>query len=86
MIWYKLDEGETILHSAVKQNRLGVLKLLLEQVGEVDFLNSKDDYGNTVLHTSTAWKQFEVNRKKKFRLYNMFYDQCLIEKSVFKNS
>ena len=64
VIWYKLDEGETILHSTVKQNRLGVVKLLLEQVGEVDFLNSKDDYGNTVLHTSTALKQFEVNRKK----------------------
>ena len=61
--------------------------MLLEQVGEVDFLNSKDDNGITVLHTATTLKQFEVNRKVFFfRLYNMFYDQCLIEKSVFKNS
>ena len=44
VIWYKLDEGETIQHSSVKHNRLGVLKLLLEQVGEVEFLNSKHDY------------------------------------------
>ena len=46
-----------------------MLKLLLEQVGEVDFLNSKDDYGNTVLHTATALKQFEVNRKVFFLDY-----------------
>ena len=58
---YKLDQGETILHSAVKQNRLGALKLLVELAGEdVEFVNSKDDYGNTVLHTATALKQYEV--------------------------
>ena len=68
VIWYKLDEGETILHSAVKQNHLGVLNLLLEQVGEVDFLNSKGDYGNTVLHTATTLKQFEVNRNFFFQI------------------
>ena len=45
--------------------RMNRVLQLLEQVGEVDFLNSKDDYRNTVLHTSTALKQFEVNRKKK---------------------
>ncbi|KAL6330798.1 hypothetical protein AAG906_009226 [Vitis piasezkii] len=57
---YKLDQGETILHSAVKQNRLGALKLLVELAGEVEFVNSKDDYGNTVLHTATALKQYET--------------------------
>ncbi|KAJ9673974.1 hypothetical protein PVL29_023496 [Vitis rotundifolia] len=57
---YKLDQGETILHSAVKQNRLGALKLLVELVGEVEFVNSKDDYDNTVLHTATALKQYET--------------------------
>ena len=60
VIWYKLDQCETIMNSAARQNRLGVLKLLLELVEEVKFLNSKDDYGNTVLHTGTALKQFEV--------------------------
>ena len=65
---YKLDQGETILHSAMKQNRLGVLKLLLELEGEVKFLNSKDDYGNTGLHTATALKQFEVNTKFNFQI------------------
>ncbi|KAJ9688052.1 hypothetical protein PVL29_014009 [Vitis rotundifolia] len=57
---YKLDQGETILHSAVKQNRLGALKLLVELAGEVEFVNSKDDYGNTVLRTATALKQYET--------------------------
>ena len=52
MIWYKLDQCETVLNSAVRQNRLGVLKLLLELVEEVEFLNSKDDYGNTL----KTWK------------------------------
>ena len=66
VVRYKLDQGETILHCAVKQNHLGVLKLLLELKGEVEFLNSKDDYGNTVLHTATALKQFEVNTKLFF--------------------
>ncbi|RVX05331.1 Ankyrin repeat-containing protein [Vitis vinifera] len=59
---YKLDQGETILHSAVKQNRLGALKLLVELAGEVEFVNSKDDYGNTVLHTATALKQSLVHK------------------------
>ena len=82
------SRGRSPLHLARRatKHRLEVLKLLLEQVGEVDFLNSKDDYGNTVLHTATALKQFKVNRNFFFRLYNMFYDQCLIEKSVLKNS
>ena len=47
VILYKLDKCETVLNSAVRRNRLGVLKLLLELVEEVEFLNSKDDYGNT---------------------------------------
>ena len=68
VVRYKLDQGETILHYAVKQNRLGVLKLLLELKGEFEFLNSKDDYGNTVLHTATALKQFEVNTKFIFQI------------------
>ena len=68
VVRYKLDQGETIMHYAVKQNRLGVLKLLLELKGEFEFLNSKDDYGNTVLHTATALKQFEVNTKFIFQI------------------
>ena len=68
VVWYKLDQGETILHYAVKQNRLGVLKLLLELKGEFEFLNSNDDYGHTVLHTAIALKQFEVNTKFIFQI------------------
>ena len=57
---HKLDHGETILHSAVRHNRLGALKLLVESVREAEFINARDDYGNTVLHTATTLKLLEV--------------------------
>ena len=58
---YELDHGETVLHSAVRHNRLEALKLLVEcAVKEADFINARDDYGNTVLHIATTLKQLEV--------------------------
>ena len=57
---HKLDHGETILHSSVRHNRLGALKMLVESVREAEFINARDDYGNTVLHTATTLKQLEV--------------------------
>ena len=58
---YELDHGETVLHSAVRHNRLEALKLLVEcAVKEAEFINARDDYGNTVLHTATTLKQLEV--------------------------
>ncbi|RVW44055.1 Ankyrin repeat-containing protein ITN1 [Vitis vinifera] len=59
---HKLDHGETILHSAVRHNRLGALKLLVESVREAEFINARDDYGNTVLHTATTLKLLETVR------------------------
>ncbi|XP_059596701.1 ankyrin repeat-containing protein At2g01680-like [Vitis vinifera] len=59
---HKLDHGETILHSSVRHNRLGALKMLVESVREAEFINARDDYGNTVLHTTTTLKQLETVR------------------------
>ncbi|XP_034699429.1 ankyrin repeat-containing protein ITN1-like [Vitis riparia] len=59
---HKLDHGETILHSSVRHNRLGALKMLVESVREAEFINARDDYGNTVLHTATTLKQLETVR------------------------
>ncbi|XP_019078444.1 ankyrin repeat-containing protein BDA1-like [Vitis vinifera] len=59
---HKLDHGETILHSAVRHNRLGALKRLVESVREAEFINARDDYGNTVLHTATTLKLLETVR------------------------
>ena len=57
---HKLDHGETILHSSVRHNRLGALKMLVESVRKAEFINASDDYGNTVLLTATTLKQLEV--------------------------
>ncbi|KAJ9688015.1 hypothetical protein PVL29_014003 [Vitis rotundifolia] len=59
---HKLDHGETILHSSVRHNRLGALKMLVESVREAEFINARDDYGNTVLHTATTLKQLKTVR------------------------
>ncbi|TXG61820.1 hypothetical protein EZV62_013183 [Acer yangbiense] len=49
--------GETILHLCVRYDQLEILKLLVETIGDNGFLNSKDDDGNTILHTAAADKQ-----------------------------
>ncbi|KAJ9688027.1 hypothetical protein PVL29_013986 [Vitis rotundifolia] len=59
---HKLDHGETILHSSVRHNRIGALKMLVESVREAEFINARDDYGNTVLHTATTLKQLKTVR------------------------
>lgn len=57
---YKLDHGETLLHCCLRHNRLGGLKLLIDLVKEPEFINARDDDGNSVLHTAVALKQLEV--------------------------
>ncbi|KAK3213207.1 hypothetical protein Dsin_017913 [Dipteronia sinensis] len=52
--------GETILHLRVRYSQLEILKLLVETIGDNEFLNSNDDDGNTILHTAAAYKQVEV--------------------------
>ncbi|KAK2639120.1 hypothetical protein Ddye_026915 [Dipteronia dyeriana] len=54
------DRGETILHLCVRYSQLEILKLLVETIGDNLFLNSKDEDGNTILHTAAADKQVEV--------------------------
>ncbi|KVH87973.1 ankyrin repeat-containing protein ITN1-like [Cynara cardunculus var. scolymus] len=53
-------EQETILHLCVKHNQLEVLKLLVESLGDHEFVNSKDGDGNNILHLAVADKQIET--------------------------
>ncbi|KAI3814804.1 hypothetical protein L1987_14449 [Smallanthus sonchifolius] len=53
-------QQETILHLCVKHNQLEVLKLLVETVGDHEFVNTKDADGNTILHLAVADKQIET--------------------------
>ncbi|KAJ9538186.1 hypothetical protein OSB04_030919 [Centaurea solstitialis] len=53
-------EQETILHLCVKLNQLEFLKLLVERMGDYEFVNSKDADGNTILHLAVLDKQVET--------------------------
>ncbi|XP_076887243.1 uncharacterized protein LOC143537335 [Bidens hawaiensis] len=53
-------QQETILHLCVKYNQLEVLKILVEPVGDHEFVNTKDADGNTILHLAVADKQIET--------------------------
>ncbi|KAM0020430.1 putative ankyrin repeat-containing domain, PGG domain, ankyrin repeat-containing domain superfamily [Helianthus debilis subsp. tardiflorus] len=53
-------QQETILHLCVKHNQLEVLKLLIETMGDHEFVNTKDSDGNTILHLAVADKQIET--------------------------
>ncbi|XP_076888520.1 uncharacterized protein LOC143538961 isoform X2 [Bidens hawaiensis] len=53
-------QQDTILHLCVQHNQLEVLKLLVETVGDHEFVNTKDADGNTILHLAVAHKQIET--------------------------
>lgn len=53
-------EQETILHLCVKHNQLEILKLLVERMGDHEFVNSKDGDGNNILHLAVADKQIKT--------------------------
>ena len=56
-----LHGGDTILHLCVKDNRLEVLKMFVRYVSDKgEFLNFKDQDGNTILHLAVELKQIEV--------------------------
>ncbi|KAG8375720.1 hypothetical protein BUALT_Bualt10G0129800 [Buddleja alternifolia] len=52
--------GENILHLCVKHYQLEALKLLVSTISETEFVNAKDNDGNTVLHLAVADKQVET--------------------------
>ncbi|KAF8369768.1 hypothetical protein HHK36_032208 [Tetracentron sinense] len=55
-----VDRGEDSSALMCEHNRLEALKLLVESETDDEFVNSKDDDGNTILHLATAKKQIEV--------------------------
>lgn len=56
----RVDQDETILHLCVKHHQFLVLKVLLAKVKDKDFVNAKDNHGNTLLHVAVYMKQVEV--------------------------
>ncbi|PSS17574.1 Ankyrin repeat-containing protein [Actinidia chinensis var. chinensis] len=56
----RVGKGETILHLCVKHNQLRTLEKLLEIIKVQEFVNAKDDGGNTLLHLAVADKKIEI--------------------------
>ncbi|XP_035541364.1 ankyrin repeat-containing protein NPR4-like [Juglans regia] len=49
--------GDNVLHLCVRYNCLDALKLLVESVNDKDFVNSKDNDGNSILHLAVMLGQ-----------------------------
>ncbi|KAH7838954.1 hypothetical protein Vadar_033093 [Vaccinium darrowii] len=54
--------NDTILHLCVKHNQLESLRKLLELIHDWDFVNAKDNDGNTILHLAILHKRLEITR------------------------
>ncbi|XP_042970922.1 ankyrin repeat-containing protein At5g02620-like isoform X2 [Carya illinoinensis] len=52
--------GDNVLHLCVRYNCLDALKLLVESVNDEDFVNSKDNDGNSILHLAAMLGQMKV--------------------------
>ncbi|KAG6721308.1 hypothetical protein I3842_03G107700 [Carya illinoinensis] len=52
--------GDNVLHLCVRYNCLDALKLLVESVNDEDFVNSKDNDGNSVLHLAAMLGQMKT--------------------------
>lgn len=63
-----MDRGETILHVCVRYNQLESMKFLVETMNDHEFVNFKDDDGNSILHLAVADKQVEVCLKSTYDL------------------
>ncbi|XP_074289787.1 uncharacterized protein LOC141615234 [Silene latifolia] len=52
--------GETVLHLCLKHGQPEAFMFLVNVLDDGELLNSRDSYGNTVLHLAVAAKQLEV--------------------------
>ncbi|XP_039166444.1 ankyrin repeat-containing protein BDA1-like [Eucalyptus grandis] len=52
-----IEHGQTILHLCVKHNKLEALKLLMDILEDDQFINLRDEYGNTILHLAAVDRQ-----------------------------
>ncbi|KAG6660504.1 ankyrin repeat-containing protein ITN1-like isoform X1 [Carya illinoinensis] len=52
--------GDNVLHLCVRYNCLDALKLLVESVNDEDFVNSKDNDGNSILHLAAMLGQMKT--------------------------
>ncbi|GAY37467.1 hypothetical protein CUMW_029210, partial [Citrus unshiu] len=70
-----MERGVTILHACVNYNQLESLRLLVEIRNDHEFVNSKDDNGNTILHPAVLEKQVEV--------FYMDFDRNNMDNNIF---
>ncbi|XP_047963898.1 ankyrin repeat-containing protein At5g02620-like [Salvia hispanica] len=56
----RLHHRQTVLQLCVKHRQLGTLKVLVEELGDTDLVNAKDDDGETLLHFAVRTNQLEV--------------------------
>ncbi|KAL3744526.1 hypothetical protein ACJRO7_013744 [Eucalyptus globulus] len=52
-----IEHGQMILYLCVKHNRLEAMKLLMDILGDDQFINLGDEYGDTILHLAAANRQ-----------------------------
>lgn len=71
------DQNETIFHLCIKFNQFEALQvLMIEMIGDADFLNCGDFDGNTILHLSVIHQQSEVRLSPSFQ--NINFDQLIL--------
>jgi len=63
--WDIWENGQKIMHICVKNNKLEVLKLLVDILDDEQFINLKDEDGNTILYLAGA-----ADRQTKVCSYN----------------
>ena len=70
----KTDQGETILHLSVKHNHYEMVRWVLEWADDDDeFVNMKNDDGNTALHISATKGQIQVRTTELNSIVMFFY-------------
>ncbi|XP_058180454.1 ankyrin repeat-containing protein ITN1-like isoform X1 [Rhododendron vialii] len=79
-----VDRGDNILHLCVKYNQLVSLELLLDKVGDEEFVKSTDINGNNILHLAVFFKRYEIIEHllkwlRKKEAENMFFGQIGIK-------
>ncbi|KAF8040634.1 hypothetical protein BT93_B2760 [Corymbia citriodora subsp. variegata] len=55
-----IEHDQTIMHLCMMHNRLEALKLLMDILGDDQFINLRDEDGNIILHLAAADKQIET--------------------------
>ncbi|KAF5447916.1 hypothetical protein F2P56_033432 [Juglans regia] len=69
--------GDNVLHLCVRYNCLDALKLLVESVNDKDFVNSKDNDGNSILHLAVMLGQTKHQTDPTFQAAASTRSRCM---------